>query len=293
MASTIRNPVEWGAEQIKAASRHLGLVGETLAGEEAGAHPVLPQIRQITLDDLQEVLKLGMADFAACRTDVAFLCIIYPIAGLCLSWFALDRDLLPLLFPVVSGFALVGPVAAVGLYEMSRRRERGEKANWASAFGVIASPSFGAIFVLGLLLVVVFVVWVLMAHGIYNATLGPEPPASIGAFAHDVLTTAAGWEMIAVGVLVGFVFAVITLSASAVSFPLLLDRKVGIPVAIMTSVRAVARNPWTFAVWGMIVTGGLVIGSLPVFLGLIVVMPVLGHATWHLYRRVVSPPEKG
>jgi uncharacterized membrane protein len=118
-------------------------------------------------------------------------------------------------------------------------------------------------------------------------TLGPEPPASVAAFFSDVFTTGAGWTMIAVGVGVGFLFAVLVLAISVVSFPLLLDRDVGLPTAVITSVRAVAANPETMAIWGLIVAAGLVIGSIPFFLGLAIVLPVLGHATWHLYRRIV------
>jgi uncharacterized membrane protein len=216
-----------------------------------------------------------------------FLCIMYPLAGLVLAWLAFDHDLLPLLFPLASGFALVGPVAAVGLYEISRRREQGVDITWADAFGVVRAPAFGAILMLGLLLLAIFLLWLAAAYGIYLVTLGPEPPASIGAFVRDVFTTGAGWALIVVGVAVGFLFALLVLTISVVSFPLLLDRDVGLYAAVATSVRAVATNPVPMAAWGLIVAGGLVLGSLPVLLGLIIVMPVLGHATWHLYRKVV------
>ena len=246
-----------------------------------------PGIRHITVDDLREVLRKGVEDFGACRTDVIALCVFYPVIGVLLAWFAFDRNLVPLLFPVISGFALLGPVAGVGLYEMSRMREIGEEPSWAHAFGVVKHPSFAAILVLGLMLGGVFVVWMLTAHGIYYATLGPELPASLGAFLRDTFTTGAGWAMIIVGCAVGSLFAALVLAISVVSFPLLLDRDVGLPVAVITSLRVTAANPLPIAAWGLIVTAGLVIGSIPFFLGLIVVLPVLGHATWHLYRRTV------
>jgi uncharacterized membrane protein len=170
---------------------------------------------------------------------------------------------------------------------MSRRREQGQTVNWSDAFSVVASPRFGAILLLGIVLFIVFLVWLAAAQAIYTLTLGPEAPASVGAFIRDVFTTGAGWTMIAMGISVGFLFAVFVLAISVVSFPLLLDRDVGLVTAVITSVRAVAANPETMAVWGVIVAAGLVVGSIPFFLGLAIVLPVLGHATWHLYRRVV------
>ena len=150
-----------------------------------------------------DVLASGLRDFGAYRTDVIFLCIIYPLAGLLLASVAFGYDMLPMLFPLASGFALIGPVAAVGLYEMSRRREQGVDITWADAFGVVRAPAFGAILVLGLILLAIFLLWLAAAYAIWLITLGPVPPASIGAFVHEVLTTGAGWTMIVVGVGVG------------------------------------------------------------------------------------------
>jgi uncharacterized membrane protein len=286
MAETIGNPLSWSAQEIGAFGRHLGSVAGKVGHGDADA-VALPRVRRISVDDLRDVLRAGVADFAACRTDVAFLAVLYPVIGILLVWMTLDRNLLPLLFPVMSGFALLGPVAAVGLYEMSRRREAGETPGWADAFAVAKSPSFGAILALGLMLFALFVVWILTAHGIYYATLGPEHPASLGAFVRDTFTTGAGWAMIVVGCGAGALFAALVLATSVVSFPLLLDRDVGLPAAVITSMRVAAANPKPIAVWGLIVAAGLVIGSIPFFLGLIVIMPILGHATWHLYRRTV------
>jgi len=279
----IRNPVEWTVDQLRLAGHAV-----ERAGHPRGLDLPAPAVRRIGYADIREALERGLDDFAAFRTDVAFLCIVYAFAGLVLARLAFGYDLLPLVFPLASGFALIGPIAAVGLYEMSRRREETGEASWADAFDVFRSPSLGAIVGLGLVLLALFLVWLGAAMAIYDLTLGPEPPASISAFAHDVLTTARGWAMIVIGCGVGFLFALIVLSISVVSFPLLLDREVGLTTAVMTSLRAVAANPRPMALWGLIVAGGLVLGSIPAFLGLIVVMPTLGHATWHLYRRVVA-----
>ena len=283
---TIRNPIEWATDQLKLTGLVVGAAGRAgVATEELDSR--LPEICPIRIADLGDVLAKGLDDFAAYRTDVVFLCIVYPVVGLVLGRLAFGYGMLPLLFPLASGFALIGPFAGVGLYEMSRRRERGGNVAWPDAFGVIGSRSFGAIVVLGLLLVAIFLFWLVAAEAIYEVTLGPEPPASIGSFARDVFTTGAGWTMIVVGVGVGFLFALLVLVISVVSFPLLLDRDVAIGAAMSTSVRAAIVNPVPIAGWGLIVAGGLVVGSIPLLLGLIIVMPVLGHATWHLYRKVV------
>jgi uncharacterized membrane protein len=282
----IRNPVEWSVDQF----RHAALAVESAgrAGRRRDElHSSRPEVRRISVSALVEVLAKGLDDFAAYRSDVVFLCVVYPLVGLVLARLAFGYDLLPLVFPLASGFALIGPFAAVGLYEMSRRREAGLETSWADAFNVVRSPSFPAIVLLGLLLMVIFLLWLVAALAIYELTLGPEPPASLRSFIRDVLTTGPGWTMIGVGIGIGFLFAVLALTISVVSFPLLLDRDVGVGAAVWTSVRAVLASPGPMALWGMVVAGGLVLGSIPFLLGLIIIMPVLGHATWHLYRSVV------
>jgi uncharacterized membrane protein len=278
----IRNPIEWGSDQIRLAALTAASLGRSVQGSQAP-----PVVRRIEAADIRNILIRALDDFAAYRTDVIFLCLIYPVVGIALVWLTFGYDMLPLLFPLASGFALVGPLAAVGLYEMSRRREQGVPITWVDAFGVIRSPGFGAILVLGVVLLAIFLLWMVAAYAIYQVTLGPEPPVSVAAFVRDVFTTNAGWTMIVVGVGVGFFFALLALAISVVSFPLLLDRDVGLDAAVWTSIRAVAANPGPMGLWGLIVAGGLVIGSIPAFLGLTIAMPVLGHATWHLYRKVV------
>jgi uncharacterized membrane protein len=283
MANTIGNPLSWGARALGVWGRDLGAAGRAL-GSDGTATPV---VNRIGTEDLRAALRSGLDDFGALRTDVAVMCLLYPIIGAVMFYAALNQNLLPLLFPLASGFALVGPAAAVGLYEMSRRRQAGQPVGWGDAFGVLSSPSFGAIFVLGLFLVGLFTLWLLAAWGISRATMGPMPPESTTAFVRDVLTTPGGWAMILIGIPVGFVFAVIALAVSAFSFPMLIDRPVGLPVAVVTSVRVARENPRTVAVWGLIVAVALVLGSIPLLLGLAIALPVLGHATWHLYRRAV------
>ena len=251
--------------------------------------PSSPVIRTIDFADLQDALRLGWEDFKAVPSHAIILCLIYPVLGLVLARIVLGYSVLPLLFPLAAGFALLGPFAALGLYELSRRRERGEEPSAWDAAEVIRSPSFGAMLGLGTLLLALFVTWVATAQAIYVAAFGYEAAAEIPDFAGRVLTTSQGWWLIIVGCGVGFVFALVALCVSVVSFPLMLDRHAGAGDAMVTSLRVVAQNPIPVAAWGLIVAALLVFGTLPLFLGLAVVVPVLGHATWHLYRKLIAP----
>jgi uncharacterized membrane protein len=246
--------------------------------------PVYPGVRKIGPSDLKDVLAKGTEDFLTMPSSLFFLGLIYPIVGIWL----LASSPLHLVFPLMSGFALIGPFAAIGLYEISRRRELGLDTSWANAFGVVRSHSIFSILSLGLLLLVIFACWELVAQSLYVALFGSTPPESFTRFIGDVLSTPQGWKLIGFGTAIGFVFAVMALSISVVSFPLLLDRDVDVPVAIRTSVRTVLVNPFTMALWGLIVVAYLAIGFLLLFVGLAVTVPILGHSSWHLYRRVVD-----
>lgn len=249
----------------------------------------LPAVRSIGFDDLRYALAKGVEDFRAMPTHVIFLSLIYPIAGLALWRAMFGYNVVPLLYPLAAGFALIGPFAAIGLYELSRRREMGLDTSWRHAFDIVHSPSVWSIAALGGLLLAIFGVWLAVANGIYVSNFGYRQPTSLSEFVHMVFATPQGHNMILVGNIVGFLFAVLVFALSAVSFPLLLDRNVGMHVAVATSLGVILKNPITMALWGFIVAFGLLIGSLPLFFGMAVVMPILGHASWHLYRRAVEP----
>ncbi|MEZ0170674.1 DUF2189 domain-containing protein [Microvirga sp. TS319] len=253
---------------------------------ETPAHPV---IRKITPADLKDALSRGFDDFLAMPSHLVFLGLIYPIFGACLAALTFTSNALPLLYPLATGFALVGPFAGIGLYEISRRRELGLATSWRDAFAVLNSPAIPSIIGMGVILLVIFLVWLTSARMLYQSLFGYAAPTSYPDFIHQVLTTPEGMSLIVWGNLLGFVFAIVVLSISVISFPLLVDRDVGVAVAIYTSVKAVVENPLTMALWGLIIATALLVGSIPLFVGLAIVMPVLGHATWHLYRHVVEP----
>lgn len=285
---TIKNPVEWGWAQLWNAVTAISAAGPALHHIQDTIHSPAPVVRRIGLHDVTDALAAGFEDFATFRSDVVFLCVFYPLIGLLLAQLVFGSDMLPLLFPIASGFALVGPFAAIGLYEMSRRHEKGLPTSWIHALDVFRSPAIGSMAVLGLFLVAIFFAWLYTAWAIFELTMGPDLPVSLSAFANDVLFTSGGHMMALIGMATGFFFAVLAMSVSVVSFPLLLDRDVGLDTAFKTSIKAVWMNPVPMAFWGFIVASTLAIGSIPMLIGLAVVMPTLGHATWHLYRKMIG-----
>lgn len=263
-------------------------MAQVLLASQANSGQAEPVIRAIGFSDIRIALARGYEDFMEMPTQLIFLGVIYPIVGFVAARAASGGALLPLLYPLVAGLSLMGPIAALGIYELSRRHEKGLPTTWLNTFDVLRSPAIGSIATLGVVMCAIFVAWLFAAQAVYRATMGNELPSSFWALLGQVLTTGAGWRLILWGNVVGFFFALLILTLTVVSFPLLLDRNVGLRAAVRTSIRAVLRNPAPMAAWGVIVAVLLALGCVPLFVGLAVVMPLLGHATWHLYRRVVD-----
>lgn len=249
-----------------------------------------PNIRKIGMLDVFDALHRGWIDFREKPSHYVFLCLLYPVAGLVLMAWSAGANLLPLMFPLASGFALLGPIAALGLYEISRKRELGLNPSWREALNVRKSPALFSIAAAAAVLFALFVAWLVIAQAIYEAYFGVDYNLTTAEFFTNVLSTSDGWAMMFWGNLIGLGFAIVVLAISVVTFPLLLERDVGAVSAISTSIRAAIANPIPVLIWGLIVAVLLVIGSIPLFAGLAVVLPVLGHATWHLYRQLVEPP---
>jgi uncharacterized membrane protein len=249
--------------------------------------PGEPLVRTIGVHDVKDALRKGFDDFSAMPSHAIFLCLIYPIAGLVLYRLVAGYDMLPMIYPITVGFALLGPLAAIGLYELSRRRELGLETSVARALDVLKRPSIGAIVRLGIVLAAIFFAWLYAAQTIYHQLFGPTMPTSFGAFVDQIVSTAQGRQLAIAGNAVGLLFAAVVLVISVVSFPMLVDRDVSAATAVRTSIRASLANPVPIGVWGIIVVALLVLGALPLLMGLALVLPVLGHATWHLYRKLI------
>ncbi len=246
-------------------------------------------IREIGVKDLWQALKEGLDDFNAKPSHVVFLIVIYPLFALLLTLFLVGQNFLHLAFPMVAGFTLLGPVVSIGLVEMSRRRERGLDVSWRTSFDFIHSSTFAPIAALSVVMLLLYVAWLFSAQLLYFGLFGAVPPESISDFATQVLTTRRGGALIAYGTLVGFIFAFVALAISVVAFPLLLDRQATAITAVTTSLKAVTTNTLMMVIWGAIVVVLLAAGAILFLIGLAVVLPILGHATWHLYRKLVEP----
>lgn len=248
------------------------------------------EIRSIGMHDLRIALAQGWDDFQAKRGDLVFIGLIYPVVVVFAILIASQVSILPLLFPLLAGSILFSPPLASGFYELARRREQGLDSRWRHFLDVVRGPSAPALFDLTSVTAMLFLAWVGVAWFVYDATvgqLGPQAISSVGAFLNTLFSTSEGWRMIIFGNLAGLCFAIVTLAISVVSFPMIVDRKVNWGVALRTSVAVAWKNPVTVAAWGLIVVGFLMLGALPGFVGLAVVLPLLGYSTWHLYTRAV------
>ncbi len=247
-----------------------------------------PVVRPIKAADIAEALGQGLRDFQAMPLYGLAFGALYAVGGilivLCLTAFGMVY----LAYPLAAGFALIGPFVAIGLYEVSRRREAGEPVSFGAIWSAIRSR--GEIGWMAFVTLFVFVVWMYQVRLLIALILGLN--ASFGSFKEFltvVLTTNEGLLFLAIGNLDGAALSLILFSLTVVSFPLLLDREVDFVTAMVTSVRAVVTSPLPMIGWAAVIVLLLIVSALPYFLGLVVTVPVLGHATWHLYRRIVAP----
>jgi uncharacterized membrane protein len=245
-------------------------------------------VRTINDDDLRLSLRQGYADFGQLRGDLIFAGLIYTFIGLAAVVMTTSAPLIPYFYPVVAGVALLGPVAAVGFYELARRRESGQEVHWFNFLDVRKRPTVDDMGIVAGLLLVIFVGWLVAAGALYALLFGWATPTSVGGFLSDVFTTPRGWALIIGGGAVGAVIGWFVLALSVVSLPMLVDCDVTAAEAVSASWRAVHANKGEMIRWGIVVAALLVLGSIPLFVGLAFVLPWLGYSTWHLYTRLVD-----
>ena len=261
----------------------------TIARGKAPRKPVQIPVRNITDEDLRFALRQGFDDFKTFRGDVVFAGLIYTVIGLAAVVMTTSMPLMPFFLPVVAGVGLLGPVAAVGFYELADRREAGERdLHWYNFLDVRKRRTVDDMGMVAGLLLAIFFLWLLAAGALYALIFGWQTPASVGDFLSMVFTTPRGWALIVAGAVVGAIFGWIVLALSVVSLPMLVDRNVSAAEAVSASWRAAHANKGEMIRWGLTVVVLLVLGSIPLFVGLAFVLPWLGYATWHLYTRLVD-----
>ncbi|MFZ5691944.1 MAG: DUF2189 domain-containing protein [Pseudomonadota bacterium] len=247
-----------------------------------------PVVRQVTFVDVSEALIQGLRDFQAAPIYGMALGAIYCIAGVAIVMSVTTLGMSYLAYPLAAGFALIGPFVAVGFYEISRKREADETASFSDIVKAMTSRS--EIGWMAFVTLFIFIMWMYQARFLMALFFGLNASfASLTQFIAVVLTTNEGLLFLLAGNIIGAFLATVLFSLTVVSFPLLLDRDVDCVTAMVTSVRAVVRSPVPLLAWAVVIVVLLIVSALPFFLGLIVVLPVLGHASWHLYRRIIVP----
>jgi uncharacterized membrane protein len=264
---------------------------DTLAARSRDKRLSIP-VRRITDEDLRLSLRQGLDDFLAMRGDLIFVGLLYPLLGIAAALFT-SQGALPFFLPIVAGVGLLGPVAAVGFYELARRREERLESGWRHFFDVRKRPAVDDMGVVAGLLLAIFGLWLLAAGALYVGFFGLDAFGwtahnTIAGFLRDVFTTPQGWALIISGLVVGAIFGWIVLAISVASLPMLVDRDVSASQAVSASWRAAHANKPQMIRWGLTVVGLLVLGSIPLFIGLAFVLPWLGYSTWHLYTRLVD-----
>ena len=250
------------------------------------AATTMPTIRRIHASDIVDALAEGLRDFQAYPAYGLFFGGIYALGGLATAFAAFWWGMNYLVYPMAAGFVLIGPFVAVGLYEVSRRRELGEPMGWRAVLGVIFAQGGKEISWMAFVTLFIFMIWMYQVRLLIALFFGLHGMPA-GSFPAILFTTPEGLAFLAVGHAVGAVLAILVFSLTVVSFPLLLDRQVDVVTAMITSVKSVVINPLPMIGWALVVTLLIIVASLPAFLGLFIVLPVLGHTTWHLYRKVV------
>lgn len=253
-------------------------------GEQVQLAPVTVA-SDLRVRDLRAALAAGWRDFTACPVYGLFFGAIYVVAGLFLYYALFNWGAVVWLIPAAAGFPLLAPFVAVGLYEVSRRRELGQPMSWSVVLGALRGRGDEQILSMGVIVFVAFGFWLMIAHGIFAVFMAES---GIGSESLALFTTTAGIMMLAVGTIVGAVMALAFFSITVMSLPMLVDREADFLTAIIVSLGAVRSNRFVMVTWAVWIAIGLFIAILPLFLGLLVALPVFGHATWHLYRRAVQ-----
>lgn len=251
----------------------------------------MPEIRTVTADDITASLKAGFSDFLARPFMSGFFGLFYALFGILMVWVLVWLGKIWMIIPAIVGFPLVAPFAAAGLYEMSRRLQNGEPFGWSEILTVMANQRKREMGWMAFVTLFIFWVWIYQVRLWLAIILQNASFSDFDGFLHTVFFTPQGWTFLAVGTCVGAFLSIVLFSVTVVAMPMLLDRETDFVSAMLTSVRVVTENPVVMLTWAMIISATMLLSLVPAFLGLIFTLPILGHTTWHLYQRAVSPAE--
>ena len=244
------------------------------------------EIRKIEIADVMDCIAKGVQDFVRAPRYGMFFGAIYAIGGLMMIWFAFAMEYPYLAYPLIMGFALFAPLGAAGTYEISRRLETGEPLSWPAVIGAVWSRAGKDLGWLALVSLFTFIVWLDLALFVFLTFYGASIPSLPQLFA-NIFSTPYGMTFLLVGNALGAIIALIVFSITAFSPPLVVDRDVDFVTAMTASVRAVMANPRPMLAWAIVIGADLAIAFATLFVALLAIFPILGHTTWHLYRRVI------
>lgn len=257
-----------------------------LPGPEPDLPDQVPPAAELGFDAIGRALRAGWRDFRRAPGFGLVFSAFYVAGGLVLAAVAAAAGQEWWLMPFIVGFPLIAPFAAVGLYEVSRRIETGERLIWAEVAGVVFAQKDRQIPSMAMVILLLFMFWLFIAHTTFALFLGPSAMTNVSR-SLAILNSPEGWGMLAFGSAVGAGFAAVLFGCTVAGLPLLLDREVDFITAIIASFGAVAANPLVMLVWGVTIAAILTLAMLPLFLGLFIALPVLGHASWHMYRQLM------
>jgi uncharacterized membrane protein len=261
--------------------------GRTMTDALAPPAPV-PEVNTISKDDIREALKAGLSDFQRAPVYGLFFGAVFSIAGILIAWALFRGEASYWIFPLAAGFPLIGPFAAVGLYEVSRRLETGEPLSWGAVLMAGFRQRNSQLPFFAVVTVFVFLAWLVLARVIFAVSFGATTMTNIMT-SFEMFFTAPGLVMLVIGSVVGAALAALLFSISVVGVPLLLDRDIDVVTAMITSFKATVENRPVMIYWGVVVAACIAVAMLPLFLGMVLVFPALGHASWHVYRKLIGP----
>lgn len=250
-----------------------------------------PAVNKVTADDITESLKAGFSDFLARPVMSGFFGLSCAVFGILFVWCLFWLGKIWMVIPAAIGFPLVAPFAAAGLYEMSRRLQKGESFGWSEILTVMANQRKREMGWMAFVTLFILWVWFYQFRTLLVIILQDSSFSDLDGFLNTIFFTPEGWTFLAIGTCVGAILSAVLFSVTVVAMPMLLDREIDFISAMLTSIRVVQENPVVMLAWAAIITVTMLLSLVPAFLGLIFTLPILGHTTWHLYQRAVSPAE--